>query len=582
METPLSLLRFRLEEHLQSIYAGVELGMEYAELADRLITSMRLSDDCVTPTPFSNSWSEKDIVLITYGDSILGKGTRPLQELHGFLNRYLRGIINSVHILPFFPSSSDDGFAVIDYLAVSEDLGSWDDIEAIGQEFHLMADLVVNHCSSQSSWFQNFIAGKEPGCNYFLTASSDDDLSMVVRPRTSDLLRPTPTVSGEQAVWCTFSHDQVDLDFKNPQVLLAFTDIIRRYLDHGVRLFRLDAVAFLWKEPRTPCINLPQTHEIVRLFRCLIEHARGDAVVITETNIPVLENLSYFGEANEANWVYNFPLPPLLLHTLVSGSCRQLRRMVKSMPAPRFGTAFFNFIASHDGIGLRPAEGLLSPEEIDELVKTMALSGGMISWRSAGRDLQIPYEINISLFDALQGTTAGSDDWQIERFICAHAVMLALQGVPGIYIHSLLATPNNVEGVNQTGRNRTINRYRWQADILNSKLSSTKNQHGTVMQRLLALVALRIEQPAFHPNGAQEVLDLGEKVFGLWRESLEEDQAIYALSNVSTRPQTVDLRFLNRFSGDNWDDMISGVSLHVVDGSLTLQPYQSIWLTNRA
>ena len=316
-----------------------------------------------------------------------------------------------MHILPFYPWSSDDGFAVLDYSSVNEALGDWSDISAIAADYQLMADLVVNHCSGRSLWFDNFLKGRSPGKGYFFTASPDDDLSQVVRPRTSPLLREVETSEGTQYVWCTFSHDQVDLDFRNPQVLKQFVSILRQYMDHGVRIFRLDAVAFLWKIPGTNCLNLEETHEIVRLMRTLVEHVSADALLITETNIPNRENLSYFGNANEAHCVYNFSLPPLLVNTLITGDCTYLKHWMMSMPPAQNGTAYFNFIASHDGIGLRPAEGLLSEREVETLVATMQQFGGNVSYRALEDGERKPYEINISLFDALQGTTSGPDAW---------------------------------------------------------------------------------------------------------------------------------------------------------------------------
>ncbi len=154
-----------------------------------------------------------------------------------------------------------------------------------------MGDLVVNHCSSRSIWFENYKQCKHPGKDYFVTVDDDFDISNVVRPRTSPLLREVETFEGKKKVWCTFSHDQVDLNYENPDLLWEMIKTIKLYLDYGVRIFRLDAVAFLWKESGTTSIHLKQTHEMVRLFRTLIEHHSEDAIIITETNVPNAENL---------------------------------------------------------------------------------------------------------------------------------------------------------------------------------------------------------------------------------------------------------------------------------------------------
>ena len=443
-----------------------------------------------------------------------------------------------------------------------------------------MADLVINHCSGRSLWFENFQRGRSPGKDYFFTASPEDDLSDVVRPRTSPLLREVQTPEGTQYVWCTFSHDQVDLDFRNPEVLKQFVSIVRQYLDNGVRAFRLDAVAFLWKIPGTTSLNLEETHEVVRLLRTLVEHARADAVLITETNIPNRENLSYFGNANEAHCVYNFSLPPLLVNTLITGDCAYLKQWMMSMPPAQNGTAYFNFIASHDGIGLRPVEGLLSDGELDILIATMQHFGGHVSYRALDDGCSKPYEINIALFDALQGTTAGPDSWGIERFVCAHAIMLGLEGIPGIYIHSLLGTRNDYDRVENTGHYRAINRHQWDCDVLAAELGRDNSSHSIVFSRLKELLAIRRKQAAFHPNATQFTLHLGAGLFGYWRQSMDRGQSVFCVSNISAEPQPLALSAINLIDTEDWQDLISGEQFHDRERVLELQPYQSVWITN--
>jgi sucrose phosphorylase len=382
-------------------------------------------------------------------------------------------------------------------------------------------------------------------------------------------------------VWCTFSHDQVDLNFANPDVLCEMVRIIKRYLDHGIRVFRLDAVAFLWKQPGTSCIHLPQTHEIIRLLRTLIELHSPEAILITETNVPNHENLSYFGNSNEAHAVYNFSLPPLLLQALVSGTSRHLRNWQMSMPPAFMGTFYFNFIASHDGIGLRPAEGLLDEQEIDELVNTMQQFGARVSWRSAEGGRNKPYEINITLYDALQGTTAGPDRWQLQRFMCAHAIMLAMEGVPGIYIHSLLGTNNYYDGIEHTKQNRTINRYKWEVDDLNERLADEHSHHHKVFEQMKSLLRTRVRQPAFHPNAVQFTLQLGDEVFGFWRQSLNREQSIFCLHNVTDRAVVLPLSSLNLISLDTWFDLVSDQTYDDIRQDVVLQPYQYVWLSNK-
>ena len=340
MTEHLTLLE-RVQRHVDSIYRDNPLHANLGGLALELIALMRLEPDGDGIEPKVNHWSQRDALVITYGDSLLRENEKPLRTLKRFFDEYGEGLVSGLHILPFYPWSSDDGFAVLDYSSVNESLGEWSEIKAIAADYDLMADLVINHCSGRSLWFENFLRGREPGRGFFFTADPQDDLSTVVRPRTSPLLREVETDEGVQHVWCTFSHDQVDLDFRNPEVLKQFVSIVRQYLDNGVRVFRLDAVAFLWKIAGTSCLNLEETHEIVRLLRTLGEHARRDALLITETNIPNRENLSYFGNANEAHCVYNFSLPPLLVNTLITGDCGYLKQWMMSMPPAQNGTAYF-------------------------------------------------------------------------------------------------------------------------------------------------------------------------------------------------------------------------------------------------
>ncbi|WP_075187601.1 alpha-amylase family glycosyl hydrolase [Teredinibacter haidensis] len=570
-------LRFLVESHLAFIYEDIDVD----SLATRLMQLMGINNSCLKPGIHENSWNQSDVLMITYGDSIYSENQEPLETLYTFMGERLKGVINGIHILPFFPYSSDDGFSVIDYTQVNDSLGDWSYIEKIGSEYNLMSDLVVNHCSSRSRWFDNFKQRKDPGKDYFIDIDPNTDLSQVVRPRTSPLLREVETLDGKRSVWCTFSHDQVDLNFSNPEVLCEMVTIIKLYLDRGVRTFRLDAVAFLWKELGTASINHPKTHEFVRLFRTLIEHHSPDAIIITETNIPNHENLSYFGNANEAHAVYNFSLPPLLIHALITGDSTHLKKWLMSMPPAQMGTFYLNFIASHDGVGLRPVEGLLSETEIDEMVNTMQGFGARVSWRATEGGRSKPYEINVTLFDALEGTVKGPDKWQVERFICAHAIMLSLEGVPAIYIHSLLATNNYSDGVELTNSNRTINRYKWAYDDISQKLDDGYSHHARVFERMKNLIAIRIKQPAFHPNATQFTLHLGDQLFGFWRQSPRRDQSIFCIHNITDKEISIPLSSINLISLDKWVDLVSEKEFTNLHEDLVLQPYGFVWLSNR-
>jgi len=470
----------------------------------------------------------------------------------------------------------------MDYLSVNPALGGWDEISAIANDYDLMADLVINHMSSRSRWFDNFKKRIDPGKDYFFEASPKDDLSEVVRPRSSPLLTEYDTADGKRHVWCTFSADQVDLNFGNPQVLGEFINIIRHYLQWGVKIFRLDAVAFLWKQIGTPSIHRQQTHEIIKLLRTLIEHHSPKAIIITETNVPNRENLTYFGNANEAHIVYNFSLPPLLLYTLTSGNCQHLKTWMMSMPPAQSGTAYLNFVASHDGIGLRPLDGLIDDHDRSKLVNAMTAAGGKVTYRKSREGEEKAYEINIALYSALKGTLENADDgFQRERFICAHGIMLALEGIPALYIHSLLGTENDYQKVEHTGRTRSINRHVWHSENLERELADKNSHHSVVFSELKRLLSIRKKQPAFHPNATQFTLHLGFEVFAFWRQSINRSQSIFSLSNVTSVKQVINLADINLINTDHWIDLITEKHYDSLDGQLVLAPYQTVWISNR-
>lgn len=530
--------------------------------------------------PGNSLWSEKDALLITYGDSILDGAHKPLDLLYDFLLRRMKGVVNGVHILPFFPFTSDDGFAVTDFRAVNPQLGDWADINRIGAEFHLMSDLVLNHVSSQGAWFNAYRQSQAPYDKFFFEASPTDDLRAVVRPRTTPLLQKVETVNGPRHVWCTFSHDQIDLDFRNPEVLLEFLRIIRLHVDNGVRIVRLDAVAFLWKEIGSKSIHLPQTHMIVQLMRMLCNFAAEPIILLTETNVPKAENLSYFGKRNEAHAIYNFPLPPLVLHAMMSGSARYLREWQSGMPPAQLGCAYLNFTASHDGIGMRPAEGILPHEEQAKMIDTIKAIGGLVSMRTLPDGGQAPYEINTTFYAALGQTFAGADAYHFDRFICSQTIVMSLEGIPAFYIHSMLATPNDLAQVERRGMNRAINRHRWDYPTLNALLGDPDTPQSKVLGALSERLRIRAKQPAFHPNAAQFTLHLGDQVFGIWRQSLDRNQSIFALHNVSDQPVEIATNAINLIDGEDWRDLLTGDAIGGQD-AIPLAPYQCRWISNQ-
>jgi sucrose phosphorylase len=574
------LLNARLRELLSRIYPD-----ESASDLARAIIAAFWPEGSVprkrARTPSNRLWSEKDAFLITYGDTILDGVHKPLDLLEDFLSRYMGGVVDGVHVLPFFPFSSDDGFAVTDYCAVNPRLGEWSDISRIASNFHLVSDLVLNHVSSQGNWFNQYRQGKAPYDRFFYEADPDQDLSAVVRPRTTPLLQKIETRNGDRHVWCTFSHDQIDLNFSNPEVLLEMLRIIRMHIDKGVRTLRLDAVAFIWKEPGTSCIHLPQTHAIVQLIRLLVDYTFETVVLLTETNVPRSENLSYFGNRNEAHAVYNFPLPPLILHAMQSGSAEYLNRWQATMPPAQLGCAYLNFTASHDGIGMRPAEGVLPPDEKNRMIETAQQAGALVSMRTMPDGTEQAYELNCSLFDVMRTTFKGEDDHHFDRFICSQTIPMSLEGIPAFYIHSFLATPSDHEAVERRGMNRAINRHRWHYPDLLERMEDEGSDQARVMKTLSERLRIRARQPGFHPNATQFTLRLDPRLFGVWRQSLDRYQSIFAIHNVSDQTVTVSPDQLNMIEDDNWRDLLSGEEIDAAAEAITLAPYQSRWIANR-
>lgn len=563
----------RLTQRLQRIYTDPARPLDHQQLA---LQAERLCQPLLAQAKAPSAlWSEQDAILITYGNSIQSAGEIPLQTLNHFLQQNLAGVIGNVHILPFFPYSSDDGFSVIDYYQVNPEWGCWEDIRAISSNFDLMADLVINHCSRENLWFVDYIGNHEPYSGYFIEADPATDVSQVTRPRNTPLLTPVHTHRGIRHVWATFSEDQIDMNFANPDVLLEFIRILLLYVENGARFIRLDAIAYLWKEIGSNCIHLPQTHEVVKLLRDVVDYCAPGTVLITETNVPVAENLSYFGAGDEAHMVYQFGLPPLVLHALNRGNSSYITDWADKIPPLPAGCTYLNFTASHDGIGVRPVEGLLPEREVQDLIDCMHRFGGFVSMKANPDGSQSPYEINISLFDACMGTRRGADHFQVQRFLCAQAIMLAMQGIPAVYIHSLLATPNDLEYVEKTGRTRSINRKIWDKSELECLLNNPVTPQAEVFSELRRMIRIRCAQQAFHPDGRQDIIRINSDLF-INRRS-HNGQILFAISNVTERMLKLPLDVLG-FLPDGLTDLLA-YEPQVISGELALAPYQTVWLS---
>ncbi|HEX7066063.1 MAG TPA: alpha-amylase family glycosyl hydrolase [Bacillales bacterium] len=529
----------------------------------------------------ADSLTEKDTMLITYGDSIYEEGLPSLKVLHQFLNTYVGNTFSALHILPFFPYSSDDGFSVIDYFEVAENLGDWSDISNLADQYELMFDAVINHISAQSKWFQKYLQGKDPYKEFFIEMSPDTDTSSVRRPRSLPLLTPFNTVSGTKYLWTTFSEDQIDLNFKSEEVLLKVIELLLFYVEKGARYIRLDAVGFIWKEVGTSCIHLDQAHQLIQLLRSILEQVAPGTKLITETNVPHHENISYFGDGtNEAHMVYQFTLPPLTLHAFQTGRAQHLLKWADGLDFLPGDATFFNFLASHDGIGLTPTEGILDTVEVDRMIQLVEARGGYVSYKENGDGTHSPYELNISYFNALSDSEE-PDAVRIRKFLAAHAVLLSLKGVPGIYIHSLLGSQNDEQGVENSGRYRSINREKLEIHRLTRELQKEKGIRSEVLHGLTDFIHIRKQQPAFHPKARQEVLFLNEHVFSLVRTSRDAGSKIVVLINVSNEVQTVEVD-LEKLGGALQPvvDLISGDAFDAGEErlNLSLSSYQVMWL----
>ncbi len=526
--------------------------------------------------------TQGDNILITYGDQVMQPGELPLRTLADFSQRWLGDVIRGIHILPFYPYSSDDGFSVVDYQAVDTRLGSWEDISAMGKNLRLMFDAVINHISAQSEWFHGFLNDQSPYKDYFILVEGNRDINQVVRPRALPLLTRFTTPSGDKAVWTTFSGDQIDLNYQNPDVLINILEIILYYISQGAEFIRLDAIAYLWKEIGTPCIHLPQTHWIIQIIRAVLDQVAPWVMLITETNVPHKENISYFGNgSNEAQLVYNFALPPLILHTIHTGNCRTLMEWSNQMTLPSLQTAYLNFLASHDGIGLNPVRGILPDQAIRELVDRTVAHGGLVSYKDNPDGTKSPYELNINYFDALSDPNSKEPiNIQVNRFLCAQAIMLAMVGVPAIYFHSLFGSRGWPEGVIKTGQARTINREKLRLDELEEELIDPNSLRFKVFHGYQHLLRIRASQLAFNPISPQRILDIHDEVFSLVRASPDGKQQILCLFNISDHPVQLENNLIeNQMQCHNkLRELISGALIET-SRMIDLEPYQVSWIT---
>ena len=522
--------------------------------------------------------SEKTSVVICYGDSVFANNPKYLiKNFINFFQKKLNKCFDTVHFLPFYPSSSDSGFAVKDHYKIDNKLGNWSEISKFSKKNNVMADIVINHASARGLWFRNFLREKKPGKDYFFKVNTKFNTSKVIRPRDHKLLKKINIFKKKEYLWRTFSPDQIDLNFKNPSVLLRFIKIMVNLIDHGVTIFRLDAIAYLWKESGTKCINLKQTHEIIKLLRIICSKLNVQTIIVTETNLPEKENLSYFGKNDEANWIYNFSFPPLLIHALLFENSNYLNKWSRKLPSTKLGNNYLNFIASHDGIGMRPVEGILEKKTLKLFLNRLKKNGSKFSFRKAQNNIKKVYEANITVFDSLKKSeTDKKGEFFFERYISAHAILLSFEGIPGIYFNSLFGTSNDEAKYIITGNNRDINRYRWSKKNILTLLQDKKSKQNIFYNEMTNLIKIRRKQKAFHPNAKRLTLNISSKIFCFKRISPDKKQTIISITNLSSETQYPKLN--QKYT--SWRNLLNPQTKLEKKNLFRLKPFESKWLSN--
>jgi sucrose phosphorylase len=579
LQTNSNILSVR--EHLQTIYRDIELGGSdpLGDLAHSVIQLCEAHLAQCPTEPQSSRWDQSDVALICYGDNVNNDSAPTLKVLKQFLLQHgIDDVLNTVHLLPINPYTSDDGFSVVDYRKIHSDLGDWEDVNSLGQDFDLMFDLVLNHCSQESDYFKKFLEGDEHHRNFFIAADPELDYSKVMRPRSLPLLSPKESADGTVHIWTTFSDDQVDLNYADPAVLLEMLGILLFYARNGGRIVRLDAIAYLWKELGTNCIHLPQTHEFVKLMRTCLNMVQSRTLLLTETNVPHRENISYFGDGDEAHLVYQFSLPPLLLDAFFNEDASVISPWLETVCDTLPGaTNYFNFTASHDGIGVRPLEGIVSPERVEKLADVARSIGGKVGMKANSDGSESPYELNVTYVDMLL-TELESDAPGIERFMTSQAVMLAMKGIPGIYFHSLFGTQNDIEAVEKTDIPRRINRRKFSLNEINDRLSVEDSLQARILARYKQLLVIRRSQPAFHPDAKQSVRSISnQSVLAFQRQCPQTGQDLTVLANFSAQPRTVLATELDQTCG--FKDLIT--EKEFCDETVKVEAHGILWLNHK-
>ncbi len=544
------MMNNKLEQKLKFIYKD-EYKPEYLQQLNEML-------DKYQPKLDVNELDHTTTYMITYGDIVTNGDEATIDVLNRFVKKHFGTNITDIHLLPMFEYTSDDGFSVVDYLKVDPTLGDWSNINKLAEDYNLMFDFVANHISQSSDWFKGYLAEEEKFANYFIKYDPTFDYSNVTRPRTSPLVSE---YDNGKTAWTTFSKDQVDLNYENIDVLVETTRILLEYVANGATSIRLDAIGFLWKQSATTCIHLDETHEVVKLWRIILDKFAPNVQIITETNVPHLENISYYGNNDEAHQVYQFALPPLTLHTFISGDSSKLTEWAKTIDRVSDNATYFNFLASHDGIGMRPTEGILTDDERQTIFNHAEANGAKFNMKSNPDGTESVYEMNVTYFDAIKDSKQTESE-NIKRFMAAHGILLSLVGVPAIYYNSLLGSTNYYQGVEESGINRRINRQKFdEAEINNAIKDSARRTE--VINQMNKLLDVRKSEQLFNPYNHQQVLSLGESVVAIKRLDSKGNR-ITCLINITNEQVNTDIEGYDIITSSNFD------------GNLT--PYQVAWI----
>ncbi len=524
-------------------------------------------------------WDASSVVLITYPDAIYKEGETTLKTLSDILDSKFGILASIIHILPFLPSTSDGGFAVSNHEQIEDAFGNWKDLKKLSLNHILMADLVLNHVSSSHDWVKQFILSQKPGDSYILSPKTLNGWENVIRPRNSSLFTTLKTKQGDKKVWTTFGPDQIDLDWSDPNILIEFLKLLVRYIRNGVQWIRLDAVAFLWKEPNTSCLHLKQVHEIVQLLRLELSKLNPMGVLITETNVPEKENLSYLKGGDKAHIAYNFPLPPLLLEAILASNADLINEWLSNWSEMPNQTTLLNFTASHDGVGLRPLEGIMNNERMHDLLVKAEKKGGLISHRRMSNGQDKPYELNISWWSAMADDGHDTTRYQIERFFMSQALVLAIKGVPAFYLQALLASPNDIKKFKRSGERRDLNREKFEVNKLLKRLNDNKSSASKNLKLLNNAMKIRSTLNAFNPNSPMRCFSESQNDFILLERGYPGEQ-IYAIYNVTDKEVSLNISELlvdvTKNNACQYDDCLSKLS--IVSNNIKLTPYKVMWL----